>query len=297
MTVDEVADELYGLDPSDFVAARTVRQKQARAEGDRDLATRIGALRKPTLVGWALNRVVRGAGDELGDLLDLGQALREAQQHLSGPALRTLTRQRQMAVRALADRAADIAAEHGRPLGEDARRAVVSSLNAALSDADIATDILRGRMLDAVEYSGFGPMGLVAVPDAVTHPEHSDAVQDPAQDNTTPQPAEDSARDDTADRQREEAEQRARAERERDRQRARVELENAETALGEATESERRAADRVTELAAAVRQVERELVDKQAELENALAAHGDAEADVVATSARVRNATTRLDRM
>lgn len=52
MNLDDVADELYGLDPGEFVAARSARVEAAREAGDRALATAIGKLRKPTTVGW-----------------------------------------------------------------------------------------------------------------------------------------------------------------------------------------------------------------------------------------------------
>jgi hypothetical protein len=51
--LDEVADELYGVPPEEFVATRRERERQARADGDRVLATSIAALPKPSLAAWA----------------------------------------------------------------------------------------------------------------------------------------------------------------------------------------------------------------------------------------------------
>ncbi|KQU07218.1 hypothetical protein ASG56_06695 [Rhodococcus sp. Leaf7] len=271
MTFDEVADELYGLDPSDFVAARTDRQKQARSDGDKALAKQIGALRKPTIVGWVLNVTVRDADDDVADLLDLGEALREAQQHLSGATLRTLTKQRQRAVRALANRAAEIAEDRGHPIGEDVVREVTQSLNAALSDADIADEVRRGRMLGAAEYSGFGPMGLVSV-----DPE-------PAED---PEPAKEPEPDDTAEREKDE--QRARAQ---------AELDDAEAALQDATDALDKADHRVDELQESVDALTEQLEKARQELKAAQDAHSEAASEKDATTARVRNATKRLDRL
>ncbi|MDQ1181890.1 hypothetical protein [Rhodococcus sp. SORGH_AS_0301] len=277
MTFDEVADELYGLDPSDFVATRTERQKQARSDGDKALAKQIGALRKPTIVGWVLNVTVRDAEDDVTDLLDLGEALREAQQHLregrrpagrpSGATLRTLTKQRQRAVRALANRAAKIAEDRGHPIGEDVGREVTQSLNAALSDADIADEVRRGRMLGAAEYSGFGPMGLVSV-----DPE-------PAQE---PEPAP----DDTAEREMEE--QRARAQ---------AELDDAEAALQGATEALEKADHRIDELQESVDALTEQLEKAREDLEAAQDARSEAASEKDASTSRVRNATKRLDRL
>ncbi|KIQ17426.1 hypothetical protein [Rhodococcus sp. MEB064] len=273
MTFDEVADELYGLDPSDFVAARTDRQKQARSDGDKALAKQIGALRKPTIVGWVLNVTVRDADDDVADLLDLGEALREAQQHLSGATLRTLTKQRQRAVRALVNRAAEIAEDRGHPIGEDVVREVTQSLNAALSDADIADEVRRGRMLGAAEYSGFGPMGLVSV--------DSEPAKEP-EPTKEPEPEP----DDTAEREKEE--QRARAQ---------AELDDAEAALQDATDALDKADHRVAELKESVDALTEQLEKAREDLEAAQDARSEAASEKDASTARVRNATKRLDRL
>ena len=163
MTLDDVADELYGLDPGEFVEARTAQVTAARDNKDRALATEIGKLRKPTVVGWLVNLLARELPDEVGALLALGDALRDAQRHLSGPDLRRLTTQRQQVVRALARKAGELAADRGRTVGEDALRDVGQTLHAALADADTAEQVQRGRVVTAATYSGFGPAGLAVV--------------------------------------------------------------------------------------------------------------------------------------
>ncbi|MGB7362380.1 MAG: hypothetical protein WA931_05015, partial [Rhodococcus sp. (in: high G+C Gram-positive bacteria)] len=228
MTFEKAADELYGLDTADFVARRTELQKQARAEGEKDTAKRIAALRKPTTVGWVINVLVRDAADEVTDLLDLGEALREAQQHLSGATLRTLTKQRQLAVRALTERASVVASDRGKTVGEDVLREVSQTLNAALSESAVAEDVRRGRLTGALEYSGFGPMRLMAVDDL-----------EPSAEETAEEPVE---RPDSAERERAEAEVAD----------ARVELADADAAVA-------RAEDRLDEIREAIAELERQL--------------------------------------
>ena len=70
MDVDEVADELYALAPRDFVAARDARSKEAKAAGDPDAAKQIAALRKPTVVAWVANLLVRRRADDVEPLLE-----------------------------------------------------------------------------------------------------------------------------------------------------------------------------------------------------------------------------------
>ncbi|MFD3592059.1 hypothetical protein ACFWU5_04970 [Nocardia sp. NPDC058640] len=163
MTLDDVAGELYTLDPGDFVSTRTERAAQARADGDRDLAKAITGLRKPTVAAWTVNLLARHAPDEVAALLDLGDALRSAQRQLSGEKLRALGAQRQQVVNAMTKRAAELAAEHDRPAGEQVLREVGQTLTAALADPDVA-DLVRAGVLPAtVTYDGFGPAGLVAI--------------------------------------------------------------------------------------------------------------------------------------
>lgn len=163
MTIDDVAGELYGLDPGEFVATRTERAAQARADGDRDLAKAITALRKPTLAAWTVNLLARHAPKEIAALLDLGDALRSAQRQLSGDKLRALGAQRQQVVNAMTKRAGELAAEHDRPASEQVLREVGQTLTAALADPDVADQVRAGVLPATVTYDGFGPAGLVAI--------------------------------------------------------------------------------------------------------------------------------------
>lgn len=163
MDINEVADELYGLEPADFVEVRTIRAKEARAAGDRALATKIAGLRRPTTVAWMVNILSRENSEDIENLLDLGEAMREAQRHLAGDDLRTLTTQRQQVVRALARQAGALAVDHGHQASETALREVGQSLHAALADPEIGELVRAGRLLSAVSYSGMGPAGLTLV--------------------------------------------------------------------------------------------------------------------------------------
>lgn len=179
MTLDDVADELYGLDPGEFVEARTKHVKAARDDNNRTLAAEIGKLRKPTTVGWLVNLISRDAPEDLDALLALGESLRDAQRHLSGPDLRRLTTQRQQVVRSLAHKSGEIAASRGKSVGEDSLRDVAQTLNAALADEETAAQVRLGRVVTAATYSGFGPAGLAVVNEK--SPQHA-AIEEP----TTP---------------------------------------------------------------------------------------------------------------
>jgi hypothetical protein len=156
---EDVADELYGLSPEDFTAARNASAKQARADKDRALADRITALRKPTMAAWATNQLVRAHADEVNVLLDLGRELREVMADIEGDELRKLTRQRYQLVSALVQQARSLAQSRGRRLTDDVTQAVRTTLEATLSDEASADAVSTGRLTDGLEVSGFSTSG------------------------------------------------------------------------------------------------------------------------------------------
>ncbi|MGW0248079.1 hypothetical protein ACWDYH_15750 [Nocardia goodfellowii] len=184
MTVDEVARDLYGLDPAEFVAARTAQVAAAKESGDKALATAIGKLRKPTVTAWTVNLLARAAPEDVNALLQLGAALRSAQRELSGDQLRALTTQRQQVVNTLAKRAGALAAERGHPVNETVLREVGQTLNAALADDEVAEQVHTGTLTTAATYEGFGPEGpaLVAVGGTEHKGAQKKAAEEPAPD-------------------------------------------------------------------------------------------------------------------
>ena len=104
--LDEVADELYAVPPEEFIALRTARQDEAKADGDKALAKEIGALPKPSAAAWACNLLVREHREEIEGLVELGDLLREAQENLAGDQLRALDVQRRQLLTALTRQAA-----------------------------------------------------------------------------------------------------------------------------------------------------------------------------------------------
>lgn len=153
--IDDVADELYGLTPEQFTVARNARAKEAKARGDDNLAAQIAALRKPSVVAWLANSLARQRPDEVGPLLDLGEALREASATLSGPELRELSRQRHQLVYAMVQEAKGVAAETGRKVTDDVARRLEETLTAALTDAAAGDLLRRARLVDGLVPGGF----------------------------------------------------------------------------------------------------------------------------------------------
>ncbi|MGB6274338.1 MAG: hypothetical protein WBF80_02940, partial [Rhodococcus sp. (in: high G+C Gram-positive bacteria)] len=163
--VETVVDDLYSLPPADFVSHRAAYVARFKKAGNKADATRIGALRKPTVVAWLVNTLARQDESALAELFDLGEQLERAQQRGDGPRLRELSTARSTSIRALTDRAVSLGRDLGATVGDNAAREIANTLNAAMADADIRDRVRAGRTVVAETYSGFGPALLSLVPD------------------------------------------------------------------------------------------------------------------------------------
>jgi hypothetical protein len=170
----EATEELYGVDPVDFVAARNQLVRRLKAAGDRDLATEVGKLRRPTPAAWAVNQLVRRDRPGVDELVRRGEELRAAQDRALAGAhaddLREAARARRDAVAALSDTAAGFLADRG--VGADAHRnQITATLEAASLDAGAAAAVQGGRLSTALEPpSGFGDLEGALTASAVPTP-------------------------------------------------------------------------------------------------------------------------------
>ncbi|MBC6463461.1 hypothetical protein, partial [Actinomadura sp. HBU206391] len=162
MDLSAVANELYGAAPEEFVETRKRLAAEAKKAGDRDLAKRIGALRRPTASAWAINQLARSAPDELGWLSDVGADLRAAWaegRHVGG-----LDQRRGEVIDLLGRTARALARQAGRPLRESAVREVEDTLHAATMDPEVADEVRSGRLTQPRSHVGFVPAGVPARP-------------------------------------------------------------------------------------------------------------------------------------
>ncbi|WP_395640708.1 hypothetical protein [Pseudolysinimonas sp.] len=163
----EVADDLYGVPPAGFIAARSARMKESGV--DRALAARMKDLRKPAPAAWVVNLLVRERRDDLEQLLDVGGELRDAQTALDRGEITRLGRERRTLVAALTRTGGDLAAAAGQKVAPAVLDAVAATLDAGLADPEAAAAIRTGRLLRPLETIGFEPVDVaeaVAVPEA-----------------------------------------------------------------------------------------------------------------------------------
>ena len=234
MELSEVAAELYAAPLEDFLDLRKAQVSAAKAAGNKELAKQIGQLRKPTRSAWLVNLLARQAPAELEGLLEIGAALRAAQQQLDGAELRRLSGERHRAVDALTKRAAELGSAADYAATDAVRQEVSQTLQAALADPEQADVVSRGILSSAASYGGFGPFELSAALPATAAPKRREP--------------ESASEEEKADETEDQAGERATREAREDWERARAELAEAEAEADRATGQADALADQIDEL-------------------------------------------------
>lgn len=186
----ELADGLYAGDPADFTAARDAAARAARSAGDRELATALRALRRPTLSAWYVNVAARASLVSLREWLTLGEELRGAQSALDAARVRELSGRRSaLEARVIADLVAHLAAL-GLTAAAPALDEVRATLRAALADPDAARAVAEGRLARPLTYGGFGEIDLSAALGALAAAGETPRAEDAAalQQSGPPEP-------------------------------------------------------------------------------------------------------------
>jgi hypothetical protein len=165
-----IADELYGLPLPEFTPARDAKAKALKGT---DLAAPVKALKKPSLAAWVVNLLVRRETEQVDQVLAVGEALRAAQESMSGEELRALTKQRRQLTAAVTTQARRTAREEGTKVTDAVADQVEATLTAAMIDAECAQAIRSGMLVAALATTGLEPAdpddiaASVALPEAL----------------------------------------------------------------------------------------------------------------------------------
>ncbi|MEV5745145.1 hypothetical protein AB0L30_34235 [Microbispora rosea] len=271
--VDEAADRLYGMVPEEFTSARDALAKEAKAAGDAALAKRVKALRKPTVVAWAVNRTARERSQEVGRLLDLGRRLRDAWRAQDAGVLAEAGRERTPLIARLVRSVREEAEAAGHPLAPAADLEIEQTLDAAVVDEDAAEQVRRGTLARPLSYSGFTPAPVVR-----PAPEPAARAARPKPAKTTEKAERHAGDEERRERERREAERRETERREAERRRR---IENLENTLAEAER--------------AAQEAQRGRADWEAERTEAEREHERRTAKVEALTAKLAKARDKLD--
>jgi hypothetical protein len=175
---------LYREAPEGFIAGRDQLVKELQGAGRPEDAKVVKALRKPTVVAWALNQLADRDAKGVAELLEAGAELRAAQMAaMSGRGadrLRTATDARRASVTRLGTEAAGALRDAGKdpePHADEIR----SALEAAAVNEEAGEGLRTGTLERPPRpESGFGDLGgLTLVPDAPTGSTRATAKKEP----------------------------------------------------------------------------------------------------------------------
>ena len=271
-----VAHRLYGLRPDDFMAARTAAEKSARADGAKELAAAIKALRRPAVAAWAVNLLVRRRAELVEQVVELGEQLRQAQSLLQGDALRDLARQRRQLVTAVASEAGALAASEGdQRLSDAAVRQVEETLQAAMTDRPAAEAVRSGLLAQPLSSTGLASSAeVLAVP---LDPEG------PAAEAAAARPSLSVVRDpDPADRARESAQARVEA--------AGASVRAAQKAFDKVTRKRAKVEAKVLQLEAELEELRRRVAGLEEQTDAAVERLGDLDSGLEEAAATLEDA-------
>jgi hypothetical protein len=149
----------------EFVAARSEAVRGLRQQGDRELAARVAALRKPSVVLWALNQVGAVAPDDLDALRDSGVGVRQAQEALlrgkrgAPEQLQQATQAQRGHIDVLTRRLGMVLEASGHASSQETMRRIGEDLRmASIADDETWAAVREGRLVQEPEQSGFPMM-------------------------------------------------------------------------------------------------------------------------------------------
>ena len=160
--LEEASRRLNSERPEDFVAARGRLVRELRGQGERELAGRVAALRRPTLSLWLANRLGEVAAPELEELLAVGGELQDAQakaargDSAARGRFRELIARHSQLIEALVRAAQSYATENGHGGGDEVGRRLAATLRAASTEpGESGRRLARGSLPADVEPGGF----------------------------------------------------------------------------------------------------------------------------------------------
>jgi len=238
--LDRAGDGLYALPLDEFVAARNDLAKRLKQGGDKEGASEVAALRKPTLVAWAVDQLAHTRRREVDLLLDAGKRLVDAQQASIRKGSRTELDAAQASLRKSVTKLTEAAAEIlGSRSSPSTLSRIAETLRTAATGAEGRELLARGRLVEELSDTGWDIVA--ALTPAPTKGRR-------ARREPKPEPGAAAKRDTAAERARLAELERARAAAERRVAAARRKEEAAAERLGDAEAARRAAEDELAEV-------------------------------------------------
>ncbi|MET9377319.1 hypothetical protein ABZX98_24790 [Streptomyces sp. NPDC002992] len=300
MDVEQVIEELYGLRPEEFTAARDAYVAEARKARDADAVKALSGLRRPTTAAWVSNLFVRERQADVDRLLALGETLREAHRTLDPVTMREASGQRHKVIAALVREAAGSAREAGQAVSDAVLQDVEQIFHTVLARPDVAAQWATGRLVKAPEVAvGFGEL----TPETALPPRKPPEPAEAEKQAGRGKPAKSAGHARSEAKRPSKADVEAEAERRKRREQDRTAVEEAATEARRhdevlhGAEGERRAArDHAAAADERVTELERQLREAKREQRAARTAVAEAEAAVKDAGRAARDAHRAADR-
>jgi hypothetical protein len=156
MDLESSLQELYRVAPVRFTSTRDAMATEARDTGQKDLASSLKKLRKPSVGAWLANLLVLEQSRDVEQLVDLGAELRAPKQKLVGEQIRRVSKEKGDVVSRLVRDATSKATREGQAVSAAALLELEATLDAAFADPQAAESLLLGRLSSGLHYSGLG---------------------------------------------------------------------------------------------------------------------------------------------
>jgi hypothetical protein len=157
----ERVDQLYGLPLDEFTPARDALTKELRSGGNRDAATWVKGLRKPSAAAWLVNQLARTQRKDAEHLINAAEQLQEAQQRVlagkssSGELARAGVEQSE-AIRGLMAKAPGMLDSRGHSPTDATLEKAEQTLRAVPLDERAREEFAAGRLTREHRATGFG---------------------------------------------------------------------------------------------------------------------------------------------
>lgn len=272
-------DQLYGVPPGEFTAARNAKAAALKAAGRTEDAQTVRRLTKPSPFLWAVNQLARQDPERLTRFIDVVRQGRRSQLHDPRTAAEDMKTIR-AALQVLTSRATEILTTAGYRVSPSSSARISNTVLGAATDDDRVDDLRHGRLDGELAAPGFEVLAGAA---PARHLQLVRGGKSSEPRRASGQSAADRRREQT-EAKREHAEaRRAQAEAERAREAAERERRAAELAAARREADERKAA--AERAAGEVHELERRLADARRNLRAA-------EREAAAAAQRARRHTT-----
>lgn len=161
-------DDLFGVDPNEFIALRDRLVRELRAEGEREAAGEVKLLRRPSIPIWALNQVARRQPDVIQAFVDAAATARRVQAEVMNGADPSELRASLATLRETTERVVDAADAIIKGSGRSSasyERELADTLNAVAARDELSEPMRIGRLVNTPAASEVGDDVFAGLPE------------------------------------------------------------------------------------------------------------------------------------